>query len=194
MFKPGLAQKNKKVKKGGRGWFKHMIYIPLPFYKKKRFCPRKSKCMIHLFLAKKRGRSYTWPPGCFKHMICLALFLANFFGALSGPEKLFWLVVVVLVVVVVVVVVVLVVVVVVVVLVVVVLVAVVVVVLVVVVVVVVVLLLFCSCFVLVVWLLLFVVACCFCCFVVVVVVVVCCLVVVILLLFAPEHLKGKGKQ
>ena len=34
-----LAKKKKKVKKSGQGWFKHMIYLPIPFCRKMHFCP-----------------------------------------------------------------------------------------------------------------------------------------------------------
>ena len=53
-FKAGLAQKEEKTyKKGGQGWFKHIISLPLPFCRKKRLCQKIE--VYHLpFFAKKR--------------------------------------------------------------------------------------------------------------------------------------------
>ena len=31
------TKKAENIKKDGQGWFKHMIYLPLPFCRKKRF-------------------------------------------------------------------------------------------------------------------------------------------------------------
>ena len=59
MFKPYFAQKGEMIKKKvGPGWFKHMIYLPPPFCRKKRFWPKKREFMIYLFWPKKsKGRS-----------------------------------------------------------------------------------------------------------------------------------------
>ena len=70
-----------------------MIYLPLPFCRKKRFWPKKVEGCDLPFFGQKRGQvdHVPPPPGWWQGMIYLALFLGHFFvGALLGPKRLFW--------------------------------------------------------------------------------------------------------
>ena len=53
MFKPSLDQQKIIQKKGGQGTFKHMIYLPLPFYRNV-FGPKKAVYDLPVFDQKKR--------------------------------------------------------------------------------------------------------------------------------------------
>ena len=62
MFKRSLGQKKQNhQKKGGQGTFKHMIYLPLPFCRKKRFWPKRAVYDLP-FLGQKREVDHKMAP------------------------------------------------------------------------------------------------------------------------------------
>ena len=64
MFKRCFGQNKKDIKKkGGQGTFKHMIYLPLPFCRMKRFWPKKRAVYdLPFFGPKKREVDHKMAP------------------------------------------------------------------------------------------------------------------------------------